>query len=483
MKRTQFLERMPKRFFMGIALTLLSLNFLAAQTHTYRIVNYNIEDDTDGNTTPLPGLIAPYNNSTAVGSGGVLEGIGEEIVNGDPAQPIDILALEETTSNPTTVQPIVNGLNTFYSSYNYLYSTPAGYAMSPYQATQYESPIDGGGPNALVYNTNTLQLLASVGIATPTGNANGMWRQCVRYEFAPANVAPGTNNEFYVYVSHYKASSGSANDTARLGEARIIRNDESTNVPANAGVLYVGDYNPDDNSGEPGYQTICSNNAPDGIGQGQGVDPLNIQWTATSSASPNINWSSTTTSTNILFMLSEESYELRYRDDLQVMTSNMYYQVSGGLCYVPGTYHSFGNNARIAWGQSVTTSSALSDLDAVKVNITGLTATMLLTDLTDASDHLPIVADYTISLSAPPPPAPPPPAPVISSVSLNGNDLSLNVANAVTNAVYTVLASPGLTSGWTPVATNVAPGSNFSLTLTNAFNNTSPQQFYLLETP
>ena len=41
----------------------------------------------------------------------------------------------------------------------------------------------------------------------------------------------------------------------RLGEATIIRNDESTNLPANARVLYVGDYNPDDNSGEPGYQT------------------------------------------------------------------------------------------------------------------------------------------------------------------------------------------------------------------------------------
>jgi hypothetical protein len=405
----------------------------------------------------------------------VLEGIGEEIINGDPAQPIDVLALEETTSNPTTVQPIVNALNSFYSAYNYLYSTPAGYAMSPYQATQDGGTSTGNGPNALVYNTNTLQLLSSVGIATPTGAApggNGMYRQCVRYEFAPAGVAPGTNNEFFIYVSHYKADSGLIYDTDRLGEAIIIRNDESTNVPANAGALYVGDYNPDDNSSEPGYQTICSNTAPDGIQQGWGIDPLNTN------ASPNINWSSSTASTNILFMLSEEDYKLRYRDDLQVMTSNVYCQVAWGLHYIPGTYHSFGNNATTPWGDSVNIggNTALNDLDPVKTSATGLTAAVLLQDLTGASDHLPVVADYTVPL----------PTPVIASINPAGTNLVFNVADGITSAVYTVLMATNLTVTpliWTPVATNVSTGTNFSLLLTNSFNIAAPQQFYLLEMP
>jgi hypothetical protein len=220
----------------------------------------------------------------------------------------------------------------------------------------------------------------------------------MRYEFAPAGVSPGTNNEFYVYVSHYKADSGPTYDLDRLGEATIIRNDESTNLPANARVLYVGDYNPDDNSGEPGYQTICSNSAPDGMMQGQGVDPLNIAWNPYTSASSTINWSSSTTSTQILFMLSEEDYDLQYRDDLQVMTSNVYYDVAGGLQYVQGTYHSFGNNASLPYGDSVNNSgnTALNDLDPVKTNATGLSAAVLLEDLTGASDHLPIVADYTV---------------------------------------------------------------------------------------
>jgi PKD repeat protein len=390
----------------------------AQPARTVRIVCYNIQCDTPGIATPgiispTCGLFMPFTgaggtfNTNCTGSvtnGGVLEGIGEEIINGDPAQPIDVLALEETTSNSITVQPIVNALNAFYS----YYGNAAGYAMSPYQATQEGGSMNvtnGNGPNAMVYNTNTLQLIASVGVGTPTGgvpSGNGVYRQPVRYEFALAGVTPGTNDEFYVYVSHYKASSGSTDDADRLGEATIIRNDEASNLPANARVLYVGDYNPDDNSGEPGYQTICSNSAPNGVKQGQGVDPLNILWGPYTDAATTINWSVSTTNTNILFMMSEESYEVRYRDDLQVMTSNVYYDVTGGLQYIHGSYHSFGNNGSFTWATSVNTTSntALNDLDPALTNLYKLSAAVLLEDLTGASDHLPIVADYLMPIPA-----------------------------------------------------------------------------------
>ncbi len=372
----------------------------SAQTQTIRIVTYNIDADQgeDGAqyTLPQPGLIAPASGGT-VTNGGVLEGIGEEIVNGDPAQPIDILALEETTSNSTTVQPIVDGLNAFYS----VHGPVAGYAMSPHQAMESNGdPTFGNGPNALVYNTNTVQLLASVpvdptGGASNLGSMSGEYREVMRYEFAPAAATPTTNTEFYIYVSHYKASSGSVNEAYRLGEATIIRNDESTNLPPNSRVIYLGDYNPDNNSGEPGYQTILSNSAPNGVPQGQGIDPLNL------SGATNIDWSDTTTDTNILFMLTEEGYDLRYRDDLQVMTSNVYYDVAGGLQYVPGTYHAFGNNATIPWGSAVTNASntALSGISSNAV----ISAAQCYTNLISATDHLPVVADYSIFVPPPPP--------------------------------------------------------------------------------
>ena len=321
----------------------------ATQTRTLRVVTYNIEDDINGATTPLPGLIAPPSNTTNVQAGGVLEGIGEEILGSDPAQPLDVLALQETTGNPITVAPIVNGLNSFYNA-------PGMYAMSPYQATESGGDVaDGNGPNALVYNTKTLQLLASVpvdprGGTNNLGSSSGEYREVMRYELAPAGMTPTATNEFYIYVSHYKSGTSSSDLTYRNGEAQIIRTNEAIDLPANARVLYVGDFNIT-TSGEASYQTILSNTAPNGIHQGQGIDPLNP------TNNPNINWGTSTTATNILAMETESATDLRYRDDLQVMTTNVYFGVAGGLALVPGTYHVFGNNGTTPYYGSVNSGS------------------------------------------------------------------------------------------------------------------------------
>ena len=439
----------------------------ATPTRTVRIVTYNIEADA-GVTTPLPGLIAPPGNSGNVQAGGVLEGLGEELLNGN-AQPLDVLALEETTGNSITVAPIVAGLNSFYG-------VAGMYSNSTYQATQFggSDNIGGGnGPSAMVYNAKTLQLLASVPVDPPGGIGNlgsvsGEYREVMRYEFAPVGVAPMATNEFYIYVSHYKAGTGAANEDYRLGEAQIIRNDEANNLLANSRVIYVGDYNVDD-SGEPGYQTILSNTAPDGISRGQGIDPLNP------ANNPNINWSASTTVTNILVMLTEHSYELEYRDDLQVMTTNVYYGAPGGLKYVPGTYHAFGNSGMAYYGSVNSGANTALNNRLVTNAPVFISAAQLYLDLTNASDHLPVVADYTIPL----------PAPVISSFSLAGTSLILNVANCITGGVFTVLTSADVSlplTNWTALAiTSTATGGSFTLTATNAVSPAAPLQFYLFQ--
>ena len=94
-----------------------------------------------------------------------------------------------------------------------------------------------------------------------------------------------------------------------------------------------------------------SNTAPNGIHQGQGIDPLNP------TNNPNINWGTSTTATNILAMVTESATDLRYRDDLQVMTTNVYFGVAGGLALVPGTYHVFGNNGTTPYYGSVNSGS------------------------------------------------------------------------------------------------------------------------------
>jgi PKD repeat protein len=367
-----------------------------AKTVTLRIVTYNIMDDINGFTTPLAGLITPFggggftsSSSGTVTNGGVLEGIGEEIVGSDPAQPLDILALEETTSNPTTVAPIVSGLNTFYN-------TPGMYAMSPYQATE-ESGIltNGNGPNALVYNTKTVQLVASVPVDPPGGTNNlgatsGEYREVMRYELAPANVMATSANEFYIYVSHYKAKTTATDMIDRTGEATIIRNDEATHLSANARVIYIGDYNIS-TSGEISYQIILSNSAPNGVKQGQGIDLFNL------SGATNIDWSAN----SLTSLKSETATALEWRFDLQLMTSNVYNGVAGGLAYVPGTYHVFGNNGTVPFETSVTFSNNTA-LNHDLVTNAMISASQLYTNLTGASDHLPTVADYTVTIPDPP---------------------------------------------------------------------------------
>jgi len=461
----------------------------AQATRTIRVVCYNIDADQDQSGSqyalPQPGLITPYNSTIPYTtanmiSGGVLEGIGEEIINGDPAQPIDILALEETTSNSTTVQPIVTGLNTFYS--NYYNNTNAYYAMSPYQAKTSGTPQDGGGPNAMVYNTNTLQLIASVAVDPPGGAGNlgssyGEYREVVAYEFAPAGVTPGANNEFYVYVSHYKADGGSSNDAKRLGEAQIIRNNESTNCPANARVLYVGDYNINDGSGEGGYQTILSNGVPwtSSIKQGQGVDPLNIDWGPYTSATTNLSWS--------LYMLTESATKLNARFDLQVMTSNVYYGVAGGLQYVPGTYHAFGNNGTTPSGQGVDQggNTALNDLDPNLVSLFNLPASTLLGDLATTTDHLPVVADYTIPLTSGP----------VTFTTSQGNEtcngqsagtITVSGVSGGSGGGYTYSTNNGVTFQASNLFTNLAAGS-YTVVVKDGLGNTSTGQVVTITQP
>jgi endonuclease/exonuclease/phosphatase family metal-dependent hydrolase len=314
---------------------------------TLRIVDWNIEDDINGATTPRPG----FNT--------VLQGMGNEIIAGD-AQPIDVMALEETTSNATTVQPILNMLNGDYAG--------ANYKMSSYQGTESgNDATDGNGPNAIVYNANTVTLLASVGIGTPTGSTNGEYRQVVRYEFEPI----GSTSPFYIYVSHMKSGTTSSDATDRGKEATIIRNDEAT-LAANSSVIYTGDLN--SNPPEAEFTNFTA------AGQGQAFDPLGFS-----------------TSTQYL---SDSTTDLSFRDDYQLMTQNILND-TGAINYVSGSLESFGNNG--SSGTKVNTASNTDLNYMTTANGYNPTQSQILSALTTASDHLPNVADYTFASSVPEP--------------------------------------------------------------------------------
>jgi len=459
-------------FFAATGLVVLNAE---AQNRTLRIVTYNIQADigvTNKQPTftnimtsaaegpPLPGLVAPPTAPGNYSAGGVLEGIGEEVVNGN-AQPLDILALQETTSNPATVAPIVNALNTFYG-------VAGMYSNSPYQATESGgNPGVGNGPNALIYNTRTVQLLASVPVDPPGGTSNlggvssgysGEYREVMRYQFAPAGEATNTANSFYIYVSHYKSGGATtANNTnSRAAEAFIIRSNLLTSLPSGARILHVGDFNTGDAS-EKMYATLT---AP---GTNALLDPLN----PTRSLTTNFDGSAGPGN------LTDAATYLQYRDDYQMMTTNIFYGTPGGLALVSGSYHPFGNNGTTAFLDTVNTAGNTSLNNRLVTNgPVFISSAQLLVDLTGASDHLPIVADFTIPL----------PPPVITNFSLAGTNLIFTLANSITGGVFTVLTSANLSlprTNWTALATNVANSGTFRFT--NGLNPAAPAQFYLFQ--
>ena len=178
------------------------------------------------------------------------------------------------------------------------------------------------------------------------------------------------------------------------------------------------------------------------------------------SGAANLNWSNG----SLIGQNTENSASLKYRDDMQIMTTNVYYGTPGGLAYVPGTYHAFGNNGTTPFGGSVASgNSALTNLVSSGLyRYQYITAAQLYTDLTTASDHLPIVADYTIPLAATPPVA------GFTAGPTNGTaPLSVSFTNLSTGATnYSWTFGDGNSSTLTNAANTYTTPGTYSATLT-----------------
>jgi len=324
----------------------------AAEAGGIRVVTYNIDADT-GTSTPQPGLDT------------VLQAIGNANLAGN-TQPIDVLALQELYFTPsTTLQPLVNSLNAIYGN--------RAYAFDPFVGAT-TGNLTGNGPNGLIYKTSTIQVLEAVGIGPVSGS--GAARQPVRYKLHPIGY-PSTA-DFYIYVSHYKASSGSSNANRRNIEATTIRTDANALGP-NAHIIYSGDFNLTGGSGEAAYQTLI------GPGNGQAHDPVN----------PAGNWAN---SSQFVGLCTESATTLDARFDFLLVSGATLNQP--GFQFVPGSYTAFGNNGSTVFGGNVSSASntALMDLP---------NRTQVLSLLTTVTDHLPVVADFNIVGLAPPPPTNP----------------------------------------------------------------------------
>jgi endonuclease/exonuclease/phosphatase family metal-dependent hydrolase len=322
-------------------------NFVAAQTPSnLRVVNYNIA------SSESPG-------TPRIGLNTILEAIGMETVGGI-ARAIDLLALQEVFSQSTTTAAVASLLNTIYG-------------VGIYATGSLNGASSGGGTVGVVYNTQTLQLLGELGVGTVS--ASGQPRQSVRYHFRP--IGGGTSTEFYVYNSHWKAVDDQDGRDRRQIEAQAIRANADA-LGDGKNIIYVGDFNVYTGS-ELAFQTML------GVGNGQASDPVNRVG----------NWNNNASFVDVFTQAPAVSPPgtlvgggLDDRFDFQLITGE--FTDGNGIDYRSGSYHTFGNNGSVPINSSINNSSSTA--------LSGLAnRTTVLNLLTTVSDHLPVVADYTIS--------------------------------------------------------------------------------------
>lgn len=261
----------------------------------------------------------------------ILEAIGNEDKAG-VQQPIDLLVLQETSSN--SVNSIENILDSLYADDYATYVTPS------YSGLAY----------GFVYNTATLDLLG-------THNVSGSFtRPPLRGHFEPVASTTG-DADFYVYSAHLKAGSGDS--STRASEAAAIRANADA-LGEGENVLIMGDFNMY-SSFEGAYSNLTAS------GAGQVFDPI---------SQPG-NWHNNNAFKDIHTQDPSGGGGMDDRFDLQFASGELF--VSGGLDYIPGSYRAFGNNGTHSLNGTLTGTGAASNV---------------LTALRGASDHLPVVVDY-----------------------------------------------------------------------------------------
>jgi endonuclease/exonuclease/phosphatase family metal-dependent hydrolase len=319
--------------------------------------------------------IVNYNTATAQATGGVqtarrphsdliFEAIGLDNVNG-LARPVDVLLLQEQFNMGLTTQSFVDVLNDIYDPINrtmYARSTVNGQISNTFNGS--------GGRPGLIYNTQTIELIAETQVGTVGTASNQQPRASMRYQLRP--VGYEANADFYAFSAHWSASLASQ----RLAEAQAIRTNADA-LPDNSHVIYSGDFNIT-SSNVQSYQHMVS------AGDAQAVDPLNkpgIWGDRQFIGAEDIRYLHTQSPAadgEGIPGYAESGMDDRY--DFQLVTAEL---LDGeGLSMLPNSYHVFGNNGTHDFSGSITTGTgaAAPILAALKAN----------------SDHLPVVADYQL---------------------------------------------------------------------------------------
>ena len=396
----------------------------AAQATTLRIVSYNIDSADQGSDNNITG--SAHSLPT------VIQAIGLHHI-GTNAQQVDIINCEELQS--TSLANFVTQLNAIYGAGTYANDTTT-------------DTNTGGGPDGIIYNTHTVQVVSAralrdghivllqssgsyVAANSPGGGTNGVTRSPMLYQLRP--IGFGTTNDFYMYVSHARSTSDDTQGDARYAEAQELRSDAKYKLPAGSHILYAGDWNLFNGSGENAYLCLTGQTTPDSnnwadnsaiwanTNQTQGYDPTSKTSPPTTTTFANTNSDNST----YLYDDSTDSgmYCMTSRLDIQLPNALMFaaYNSKGGVQLAPDhsdpydtsgfpssqypyAFEVFGNNGTTPRLSQVTSSSnhSLDDLASTTPNAATVYADILYggTGTDTGSDHYPIVGDYVIVTNA-----------------------------------------------------------------------------------
>lgn len=384
----------PTQLALAATALYLGSSFAAAQL---RVVDYNI------------------GGATRSGLDRVLKAIGDESRNGIQ-RPLDVISLQEV--NASSTQAVVDLLNSIYG--------PGTYARST---------VFGGGDTtqSIVYRTSSVQLVGQKAFGTTGSTAAA--RQTLRFQLRPAGY--GSEADFYLYSSHYKAGDSGTDASRRWAEAIQTRADADA-LGSTARIIYTGDFNTYGNN-EPSWTTLTS------PGNGQAYDPINRigLWNSNSSykdihtQSPVVNASQ--------HYSGQVGGGMDDRFDFQIVTDDV---LSGrGFSYISGSYHAFGNTGTHVYNGNITTGSS----SALIANLPGYTlaqGTSLLTDIESVADHLPVVADYRIPAKAA--------ASIGAAPALVIVDAGVSIPVSISNAAPVTVAAGADTLDYTLTGTGIS---------------------------
>ncbi len=245
---------------------------------------------------------------------------------------------------------------------------PPGVTYAQGTFTSSASEDGFGGAQAMFYRSDLLTEDPSLhlDLNTGAGRKADRWRLNLNGYDSP-------DAGFYIYGAHLKAGNTSSDQQQRVTGVTTLRTNSDA-LPQGSHIIYCGDFNLYSNS-EAAYGLFLA------AGNGQAFDPLGTgTWSGAINAIKHSQSPLEAPSGELI------GGGLNDRFDFQLSTSEM--QDDDGLSLIPATYRSFGND-----GMHYNTAINAGN----NFYFPNLAYSNLIADaLVEATDHIPVVADYQI---------------------------------------------------------------------------------------